>query len=83
MHKVWDYEICTEPRTTPPWGPIYPMSELELKTLREYLDEMIKSGKIRPSHSPAGALILFIPKPGGGLRLVVDYRGLNKITTKN
>ena len=83
VHKVWDHEICTEPGTTPPWGPIYPMSELELKTLREYLDEMIKSGKIRPSHSPAGAPILFVPKPGGGLRLVVDYRGLNKITTKN
>ena len=59
------------------------MSELELKILKEYLDEIIKSGKIRSSHSLAGAPILFVPKPGEGLRLVVDYRGLNKIITKN
>ena len=26
---------------------------------------------------------MFVPKKGGGLRLYVDYRGLNKITLKN
>ncbi len=30
-----------------------------------------------------GALILFIPKDDGIIRLCVDYRGLNKITVKN
>ena len=60
------------------------MSQAELDALREYLDDMLKSGKIRPSQSPAGAPILFVPKPHGrGLRLCVDYRGLNKITVKN
>ena len=45
---------------------------------------MLKSGKIRPSKSPAGALILFVPKDhGGGPRLCVDYRGLNKVTMLN
>jgi hypothetical protein len=56
----------------------------ELKALREYLDEMIKMGKIRPSKSPAGAPILFVPKPHGrGLRMCVDYRGLNKVSIMN
>jgi len=60
------------------------MSQAELDALREYLDDMLKSGKIRPSQSPADAPILFVPKPHGrGLRLCVDYRGLNKITVKN
>ena len=45
---------------------------------------MLASGKIRPSTSSAGAPILFVPKPHSrGLRLCVDYRGLNKITMKN
>ena len=41
-------------------------------------------GKIRPSKSSAGAPILFVPKPHGhGLRLCVDYRGLNRVTIMN
>src|SRR5947209_2120103 len=83
-HSVYDHTIPLIPETSPPWGPIYPMSQAELDALREYLDDMLKSGKIRPSQSPAGAPILFVPKPHGrGLRLCVDYRGLNKITVKN
>ena len=71
-------------RKEPPWGPIYALSEKELGVLREFLDTMLKSGKIRPSKPPAGAPILFVPKDHGrGLRLCVDYRGLNKVTILN
>jgi len=45
---------------------------------------MEKIGKIKRSTSSAGSPILFIPKPmGRGLRLCVDYRGLNSITVPN
>jgi hypothetical protein len=45
---------------------------------------MLRTGKIRPSKSLAAAPILFMPKPHGrGLRLCVDYRGINKITIAN
>ena len=44
---------------------------------------MLKEGKISPRKSSAGATILFIPNPYGRLRLVVDYRGLNKVTIHN
>jgi len=67
----------------PPYGPIYALSETELGILREYLDINLGRGWITRSKSPAGAPILFVPKKDGGLRLCVDYRGLNSITVKN
>src|SRR4051812_47989376 len=82
-HSEYDHKIELMPGTTPPFGPIYPLSESELKLLREYLDEMLQSGKIRKSTSPAAAPILFAPKKDGSLCLYIDYRGLNKITVKN
>jgi len=82
-HQPWDHEIKLEPGKKPTFGPIYALSEKELQTLRQYLDENLKKGFIQKSESPAGYPILFVPKKDGGLRLCVDYRKLNDITVKN
>jgi len=83
-HRPYDCKIELKEGTTAPWGPIYPLSEEELRTLREWLKEMERMGKIQRSTSPAGSPILFVPKPNGRrLRLCVDYRGLNAITIPN
>jgi len=80
----YDHEIRLKEGEKPPWGPIYPLSEAELEALREYIKEMMRTGKIRRSTSSAGAPILFVPKPHGrGLRLCVDYRGINRVTIPN
>jgi hypothetical protein len=45
---------------------------------------MLELGKIRPSKSPAAAPIIFVPKAHSrGLRLCVNYCGLNKVTIAN
>ncbi|KAJ3009535.1 hypothetical protein NUW54_g2750 [Trametes sanguinea] len=66
-----------------PLGLIYSLSQVELHILREYIEENLCSGFIRPSNLPCRAPVLFIKKKDGSLRLCVDYRGLNKITWKD
>lgn len=63
-----------------PWGPLYGMSKEELLVLRKSLDELLQKGYIRPTTSEAAAPVLFVRKPGGGLRFCCDYRALNAIT---
>jgi transposase InsO family protein len=82
-HQSWDHEIKLEPGAKPGFGALYPMSEKELKEIREYLKVNLKKKFIRPSESPAGYPVLFVPKKNGKLRLCVDYRKLNDITIKN
>ena len=74
-HTSYDHKIDLKEGEKPPWGPIYPLSEVvELTTLREWIKDMLRTGKIQCSSSPAGAPILFVPKPHGrGLRQCVDY----------
>jgi hypothetical protein len=67
----------------PPFGPIYPLSGKEMQVLREYIRKELAAGKIRDSKSPAGAPIIFVPKPDGSLRLCIDYRALNRVTFKD
>ena len=62
---------------------LYNLLNIELADLRHYLDNTLTKRWIQHSTSPAGALILFVPKKDGDLCLCVDYRGLNKVMVKN
>nr|GFA82763.1 putative reverse transcriptase domain-containing protein [Tanacetum cinerariifolium] len=61
----------------------YRMASIELKDLKDQLQELLERGFIRPSVSPWGAPVLFVKKKDGSMRLCIDYRKLNKITIRN
>jgi len=82
-HRPYDLKIDIEEGQSPPIVPMYPISQTELQTLREFIDEHLRSGFIRSTMSPHGAPVLFVKKKDGSLRLCIDFRGLNKITKKD
>ena len=62
---------------------VYPLSLVEQKELDAFLEENLRTRRIRPSKSPMAAPVFFIKKKNGSLWLVQDYRALNSMTVKN
>jgi hypothetical protein len=60
----------------------YRMGTTELKELQRWLEEILNKGYICPSVSPWGALMLFVNKKYGTLRMCIDFRQLNEVTIK-
>ena len=57
--------------------------DIELKELKEQLQDLLDKGLVRPSTSPWGAPVLFVKKKDGSLRLCIYYMQLNKVTIRN
>ncbi|KAA3465993.1 DNA/RNA polymerases superfamily protein [Gossypium australe] len=62
---------------------LYWVAPTELKELKIQLQKLLGYKFIRPSVSPWGALVLFVKKKDGSMRLCIDYRQLNRATIKN
>ena len=69
--------VLKEPEPKP--SPLIPTKPEEQQFIKDYLDDLLHKGWIRPSKSPCGASLFLVPKKGG-LRPVIDYRKLNEIT---
>lgn len=63
IHRPYDCAIdLIDPKTPLPFRPIYRLSPKEDVAMKEYLDNMVSKGFIRPSKSPAGAPVFFVPE---------------------
>jgi hypothetical protein len=78
-----EFVIELVPHTTPIFKRPYRMDANQLVELKEQLQELLDKGYIRPSASPWGEPIIFVPKKDGTPRMCVDYRSLNEVTIKN
>ena len=45
----------------------YPMNPKEMEACKEFIDKLLKSGKIHKSQSPQASLFFFVQKKDGGL----------------
>ena len=73
----------SKPQHIQPHGYLFQLSPAELAAAKEYIQDLLKKGEIRPSKSPYGASLFFVKEKGKSLRGFVDYRALNRITKRN
>jgi len=82
-HRPYNLKINLEEGAQPLVGPIYSLSASEQEALKEFIEENLNMGFIRPTSSPHSTLVLFIKRKDGSLHLCVDFRRLNRISKKN
>ena len=78
--RPYDHEINLDESFKPKVGKVYPLSPEERKATEDFLDENLRTGKIRPSNSPQASPFFFVKKKDGGLRPCQDYHYVNKHT---
>jgi hypothetical protein len=83
LYYLYNHTIPLELRTILLFSSIYLISLVELEVLRKYYENKLYIDFLYYSQSLYSTLILFIKKLDSILYLYIDYRDLNKITTKN
>ena len=82
--RLGNYSIIPMPEgTVPVYQRQYRLSPLEREELRRQIKYMHEMKWIRRSVSPWASPVLFVSKGDGKLRLCVDLRKVNALTTKN
>jgi transposase InsO family protein len=81
--KKWDHAIELIPDAKNFRTRLYPLSKSEQEELDKFLEENLRTGRIRSSKSPMASPFFFVKKKDGALRPVQDYRKLNEMTIKN
>lgn len=77
-----DHAIELTENGEPPHRALFLFSPAELQSTREYVTELLRTGKIRPIRVSYGAPLFFV-KHKDIIRIVMDFRALNRITNSN
>ena len=73
-----DFGVDIDPNTQPISIPPYIMAQAKLKELKLQLKDLLDKGLIQPSIFLWGAIVFFVKKKYGTLRMYIDYRQLKK-----
>ena len=82
-HHFYNLKINLEEGAQPLVDLIYSLLVSEQEALKEFIEENLNIGFIRPTSSPHSTPVLFIKKKDGSLRLYVNFCGLNHISKKD
>ena len=77
------HEIEAEPSAKPPSRPHFLLSPAEFDEMQEQIWDLLDQGFIRPSCSPYGEPVLFMPKKDDRWYICMDYPMLNRILQKD
>ena len=77
-----EHTINVEVGSKPSNRSTYRSGPTEQDELENQIKDLLAQGLIRPSLSPYGVPILFVPKKDGRWRMCNDYRALNEQTIK-
>ena len=83
IRKPWDHAINLKEDFVPRKGKTYLMSRQEKEEVREFVEEQLRKGYIRPSKSLQTSPVFFVGKKNRKKRMVQDYQYLNKGTVKD
>ncbi|XP_042969094.1 uncharacterized protein LOC122301779 [Carya illinoinensis] len=81
--REFDHRIRLVDETKPINVPPYRYAHFQKGEIERQVDEMLKSGLIRPSTSPFSSPVLLVRKKDGTWRFCTDYRALNEATVKD
>ena len=81
--KKYDHAIDLKPNFIPKIQKPFCLNPKEEQAIMEFIEENLRKGFIRVSKSEQASALFFVPKTGGDLRPVQDYRHLNQEMIKN
>jgi len=67
-HCKWDHTIKLTPGAEPKSSKVYPLFLLEQAELDAFLEENLRTGRIRPLKSPMAVPVFFIKKKDGSCK---------------
>ena len=83
VRKPQDYAISLRENFVPRKERTYLISREEKEKVKEFMEEQLRKGYIRPSKSPQTLPVFFVGKKDRKKRIVQNYQYLNKGTVKN